>query len=196
MKNILNKFGIRIMKTNKLVNNNYNQQLEQRHIKNIKILANREKLLEYMPKNGIVAELGVDQGDFTHSIYNINKPKKLYLIDTWESERYNQNKMLFVIKKDSIIALKTFNNNYFDWIYIDTSHTYEQTLKELEISRLKIKKEGIISGHDYCQGNITKNLSYGVIRAVNQFCIKYNYEMIYLTLESHGFLSFAIKKIN
>jgi hypothetical protein len=101
MKNILNKFGIRIMKTNKLVNNNYNQQLEQRHIKNIKILANREKLLEYMPKNGIVAELGVDQGDFTHSIYNINKPKKLYLIDTWESERYNQNKMLFV-KKDFI----------------------------------------------------------------------------------------------
>jgi hypothetical protein len=81
-------------------------------------------------------------------------------------------------------------------IYIDTSHAYEQTKKELEISRLKIKRGGIISGHDYCQGNVNKALNYGVVNAVNEFCVKHNWEIIYLTLESDGFSSFALKKIS
>ena len=92
--------------------------------------------------------------------------------------------------------MSKFKNNYFDWIYIDTSHAYEQTKKELEISRLKIKRGGIISGHDYSQGNVNKALNYGVVSAVNEFCIKHNWEIIYLTLESHGFFSFALKKIS
>jgi len=68
-------------------------------------------------------------------------------------------------------------------------------LPKNELCRMKVKDGGIIAGHDYCQGNINDVLAYGVVQAVNQFCIKYDYEFIYLTHETHRFLSFAIKKI-
>ena len=71
------------------------------NILNGSILANRKHLLEILPKNGVVAELGVDSGDFTEQIIKISNPKKIYLIDTWSSKRYGQEKFDFVKKKFS-----------------------------------------------------------------------------------------------
>ncbi len=102
---------------------------------------------------------------------------------------------VIIIRDTSEKELKKFENGYFDWVYIDTAHSYQQTVKELELCRLKVKDDGIIAGHDYCQGNINKAIAYGVVQAVNQFCIKYNWEFIYLTHETERTLSFAIKKI-
>lgn len=184
--------------------------LHQKNIKNLKVVLNRENMLKLLPENAIIAELGVDEGDFSFKIISLTQPKKLYLIDKWDSEGYNKNKMNYVTKRfqkeiDAGIVtiirgtsekeLKKFENGYFDWVYIDTSHSYKQTVKELELCRMKVKDGGVIAGHDYCQGNINKALAYGVVQAVNQFCIKYDYEFIYLTHETHRFLSFAIKKI-
>jgi len=184
--------------------------LHQKNIKNLKVVLNRENMLKLLPKNGVIAELGVDEGDFSFKIISLTQPKKLYLINKWDSERYSKNKLNYVTKRfqkeinagivslirgTSEKELKKFEKGYFDWVYIDTSHSYNQTWKELELCRMKVKDGGIIAGHDYCQGNINDVLAYGVVQAVNQFCIKYDYEFIYLTHETHRFLSFAIKKI-
>ncbi len=72
-----------------------------------------------------------------------------------------------IIRGTSEKELKNFDNDFFDWVYIDTTHTYLQILKELEICRLKVKTGGIIAGHDYCQGNIYRAQPYGVVQAVN-----------------------------
>lgn len=180
------------------------------HIKNAKLITTREELLRILPQNGVVAELGVDEGDFSQLILAINKPKKLHLVDFWGSKRYNQNKRKKVesifqgnIKSESIeinIGLSTevvenFKDNYFDWIYIDTSHSYKTTIEELELYRKKVKVDGIIAGHDYILGNWNGLVRYGVIEAVYEFCIKYKYEIIYLTTELNKNPSFAIRKI-
>ncbi len=203
-------FGFTITKLSRTEKSNGGSQLNNKHIKNLKVILDRIELLKNIPKNGIVAELGVNKGDFSNKILKYSKPKKLYLIDIWKSERYNKSKKEYVqnrfedqIKSRKIVILngrsenelKKFPNNYFDWVYIDTSHQYDQTLNELLISRLKVKSGGFITGHDYCKGNIIKSFSYGVVQAVNQFCKKYNWEFIYLTHESHRNLSFAIKEI-
>ena len=60
--------------------------IEKRNVQNGSILSNREHLLEVLPKNGIIAELGVDNGYFTEQIIKISNPKKIYLIDTWSSK--------------------------------------------------------------------------------------------------------------
>jgi predicted O-methyltransferase YrrM len=44
-----------------------------------------------------------------------------------------------------------FEDNSFDFIYIDASHTYEDTKKDIELYLPKVKKGGIIGGHDYQQ---------------------------------------------
>jgi hypothetical protein len=197
--------------------------LEQKHIDHLKVLLDRRKLFELFPKNGIVAELGVAEGGNAKKILEITKPKKLFLVDKWpldvsktrelnalgksaslelSNKKFNSVKEKFqdeiasekvvIVRRESVKAMKTFPDNYFDWVYIDTTHTYEQTLKELEICRLKVKKNGIISGHDYCHG-IT--YPFWVIQAVQEFCIKHKWEIIYLTQEYDGFFSFALREI-
>jgi hypothetical protein len=81
-------------------------------------------------------------------------------------------------------------------VYIDTSHAYEQTVKELELCRHKVKSGGIIAGHDYCQGSIARSISYGVVQAVHEFCTTHDWEMVYLTLEDHMHWSYALSAIN
>ena len=55
--------------------------LNDKHLKDCKVLSCREKLLEYMPKNGVCAEVGVAEGFFSEKILEICKPFKLYLIE-------------------------------------------------------------------------------------------------------------------
>ena len=95
----------------------------------------------------------------------------------------------------STAVVTDFPNGYFDWIYIDTDHGYTVTHEELEAYREKIKPGGIIAGHDYIIGNWDGVVRYGVIEAVHEFCVKYDWEIIYLTAELNNNPSFAIRKI-
>jgi predicted O-methyltransferase YrrM len=214
LQKLVNWFGFNLLISRIKVDSdiNFAQQvrLSQKNINNLKVVLNRELLLKKLPKEGIIAELGVDKGDFSDKIISLTQPKKLYLIDIWDSERYNRDKMVYVkrrfqkeidtgkviiIKGTSENELLKFKNGHFDWIYIDTAHTYEQTVRELDLCRQKVKDGGIIAGHDYCQGDIKNAQAYGVVQAVNQFCIKYDWEFIYITHETDRTLSFAIKKL-
>jgi hypothetical protein len=60
-----------------------------------------------------------------------------------------------------------------------------------------VKDGGIIAGHDYTRyGGKYGMERYGVVEAVNAFCLKYDWEMIYLTHECHRHLSYALRKIS
>jgi hypothetical protein len=184
--------------------------LLQKHIKHLRVVPDRIALLRLLPANAVVAELGVDEGGFTSQILEICTPEKLHLIDFWGSRRYHQGKREGVFRRFakeiesstveihlglSIDVVHEFADHYFDWIYIDTDHTYNTTKQELEMYRTKVKEGGIITGHDYIIGNWTGMRRYGVIEAVHEFCIKYNWEMLFLTIENHRPPSFAIRKI-
>jgi len=185
-------------------------ELEARHIAATKLLTNREHLLNVLPKGGIVAEIGVNQGEFSQSILTLNKPEKLHLIDVWDSARYHSGlydnvKAKFatqlrdgtveINKGYSTEVLPTFPNNYFDWVYIDTAHDYRTTADELAILKTKMKKGGFICGHDYVNSCWRSAVKYGVVEAVHEFCAKEDWEMAYLTCETHQHLSFCIRKI-
>ncbi len=186
-------------------------EIGRMHLNNAKLLTNRMELLNLLPKNAIVAEIGVDQGDFSEMILNITQPEKLHLVDFWGSKRYNQEKRKSVenrfaqkINNSSVVinlglstqVVDNFADNYFDWIYIDTDHSYKTTISELELYQHKLKKDGIIAGHDFILGNWNGVVRYGVIEAVYEFCVKNNWEIIYLTIELTNNPSFAIRRIN
>lgn len=186
-------------------------QLKQKHIENLQILLDREVLLQKMPKHAVIAEIGVDQGEFSQMILNSTSPGKLHLIDAWgDSSRYHDGLKLKVetmfktqintgqveinpgLSTDVLVG---FPDNYFDWVYLDTAHTYPVTSAELAILKNKVKSNGIIAGHDYTVGNWVGDCRYGVIEAVHELCVKEDWEIIYLTMETHQFRSFAIRKI-
>jgi hypothetical protein len=185
--------------------------LEQKHIDNLKILLNREALLKKMPINAVCAEIGVDHGEFSELIIKNTLPKKLHLIDAWgDPERYHDGLKILVKEKfekeikEGIVemnigfsteVLKNFPDHYFDWVCLDTDHTYKVTADELNILKSKVKVDGIISGHDYIIGNWVGDCRYGVIEAVHELCVKDNWELLYLTVNKNEMPSFAIKKI-
>ncbi len=185
-------------------------KLERKHFKNCRLILDRNALLDSLPKNGIVAEMGVDQGNFSEEILRRTTPEKLYLIDLWNTKEYSLEKkaqvqkrfhqelkkdQIQIINDESVNSIKKFHDNYFDWIYIDTSHSYEQTLNELLASEPKIKNGGYITGHDFVQGNWNFMIKYGVIKAVYEFCKMRNWEIVFLTVDKNENSSFALKKI-
>ena len=164
---------------------------------------------------GVVAELGVYRGDFAAQILDICRPRQLYLVDPWEPDFQNaqqsvngneeftrnrfgheiENGRVRIVKERSAEALEKFADDFFDWVYIDSDHSYEYTKKELQLASRKVKKNGLICGHDYTKGTWYAWVRFGVVEAVNEFCLSHGYEFIYLTVEPSMYFSYALRKI-
>ena len=186
-------------------------ELAEKHIANTKLITSRERLLQLLPKDGVVAEIGVNEGNFSAAILETTGPKTLHLIDVWGSERYHDglaNKVtgrfsaeieagkVKINRGYSTEILPSFPDQYFDWVYIDSAHTYEVTRDELAILKSKIKAGGFICGHDYITSCWRNAVKYGVVEAVHEFCVQEEWELIYLTSETHQHRSFCIRKIS
>jgi len=175
----------------------------------------RYELLKYMP-SGIVAEIGVATGRLSKIILENNNPKKLVLIDAWRNfnlgyaddnmvtedkhearyqsvkEMFAQNKVVSIVRDFSTVAAEKFEDNYFDWVYIDADHSYEGCLKDLEAYDRKVKQDGYIWGHDWLAQSYTKK-GFDVNRAVNNFIKDRDYILSFITNESK-FASYVISK--
>ena len=68
-----------------------------------------------------------------------------------------------------------FPDDFFDWVYLDTTHEYGHTRDELEILRTKVKPSGVIAGDDWHED--PAHLHHGVCRAVREFCDRYGWEL-------------------
>ena len=184
--------------------------LRQEQIENCKLITDRIKLLELMPKNGICVEVGTATGDYAQKILEICVPQKLYLIDYWglgnenwenitrEKFKYEiESGRVVILKGDSAEMLKKLDDKSIDFAYVDAFHDYEHPKNELNILKDKVKDSGYICGHDYTRVEIADCTQYGIIEAVNEFLYKNDqYELCYLTMD-HLFMnpSYAIKKI-
>src|SRR5438128_2636692 len=61
----------------------------QEHVRHLVSFRDRETLLDHLLKGGVVAEIGVNEGEFSEKILSVCQPKKLVLIDVWASKRYH-----------------------------------------------------------------------------------------------------------
>ncbi|MCA0235054.1 MAG: class I SAM-dependent methyltransferase [Bacteroidetes bacterium] len=185
-------------------------EISEAHVRHLQTIPNREALLDYLPHEVVVAELGVFRGDFSRSILQRTHPSMLHLIDSWEGARSRKNldevRLKFqselasgivrIHQENSVAALSQFPDHYFDWVYIDTDHSYQTTKAELYACARVVKPDGWIAGHDYVTGNWDGGVRYGVVEAVNEFCVQQNWAIRYLTAETHRHLSFAIQRLS
>ena len=124
------------------------------------------EVAELMPNNCRVMEIGVADGDsalyLAHNLYKLGKVFKMYMVENMDYGGFFQMKTLYeniiqsglgeyieVIPKDSLEAVKDFNDQFLDFVFLDSSHLYEPTKKEIVGWFEKIKHNGIFAGHDY-----------------------------------------------
>lgn len=161
---------------------------------------------KYLPKNGVGAELGVLKGHFSRTLLKNTNAKKLHLIDPWyflsaewswvggnkstidaviwildEFKTEIENQKVFVHIQDDIDVLDSFDDNYLDWAYIDSSHSYGHTVKELNKLLTKVKPQGVICGDDWRPD--PNHRHHGVFKAVNEFAKEHNYKILYSSEE-------------
>jgi Methyltransferase domain len=163
---------------------------------------------------GICAEIGVFKGDFTRDILRVTRSRTPHLIDPWSllgesyehpwfahmgesktREAHRQVERLAAEHPELTIhvgrsqeVLPGFPDAHFDWVYLDSSHEYEQTLEELGLLRQKVKPAGIIAGHDWFED--PDHQFHGVYRAVNEFCARYGWDLF----QTDIFDQWAIRK--
>lgn len=125
-------------------------------------------LIEELPKDIIMAEVGCYAGESTEMFLKSKKVKQLYAIDPWVGDydtndpASNTSDFTLVesafdkrVESYNVIKLKMTLKEAFnllpelDVIYIDGNHEYSFVLEDIKLSLLKVKKGGIISGHDY-----------------------------------------------
>lgn len=189
-------------------------ELAQRYLEGAELVTDRVALLQRVPKGGVTCEAGVASGDFSRKMLEILRPSKHYMIDAWSHQgRYDEpvfqsvladfaeeitSGHVEIIRSQSHKGLMRLPDNSIDFLYIDTSHSYKDTVMELEVAKSKITGNGIISGHDYRVGRFAPEhrafIEYGVIPAVNEFIVQNDFTLRYLSFESNQFYSFAIQR--
>jgi hypothetical protein len=169
----------------------------------IKWAENRLRVLKpYLMENAVAAELGVLKGDFTRPIVQSLKPAKLHLVDPWyllgpewsweHGDRSTTHALRAILKnfeKELVSGqvvlniaydqefLVTLPDGYFDWIYLDTTHEYQQTKIELQLLQKKVKASGVIAGDDWRPDPTHQH--HGVYKAVQELIAEGQYEILY-----------------
>jgi len=136
---------------------------------NINNIETREKLAEYFVELGfkVGAEIGVEQGVYTKVLCKAGL--EIYAIDAWQSykgyrDHVNQKKLngflektkerltsynCHIVKKFSMDAVKEFYDESLDVVYIDANHSFPNIAQDIWYWSKKVRKGGIVSGHDY-----------------------------------------------
>ncbi len=156
-----------------------------------KCLARLEVLRPFLPQGSVGAELGVFKGSFIDHLLS-TKPRKLYSVDPWyrssqswewakgDKSTLNAFKRILEVFEDEIntgtltplvefseVFLASLPDDSLDWAYIDTTHSYNQTKRELDLCCRKVKRSGFILGDDYFPNPSHKH--HGVWKAMNEF---------------------------
>ena len=82
-----------------------------------------------------------------------------------------------MIRKESDFASTLFADESLDFVYIDADHREEFVRKDIELWFPKLKKGGVISGHDYGRG-IEEDFDFrGLTKVVDEFSKSLNQEV-------------------
>jgi len=87
-----------------------------------------------------------------------------------------------IIQNSSIEASKMFENETFDFVYLDGDHSYEGCISDMIAWYPKVKTDGYLCGHDY------KWEKSGVDIAVDEFNKKYGFNLSHMTFPGHEWI--------
>lgn len=122
---------------------------------------------------GKMLEVGSYLGESTYIFASSNKFQSITCLDMWKGD-YDENDesshsnmheiesnfdkfrnscgdLITKIKDSSANIPSLFEDESFDFIYIDANHTYDAVKRDIEVCLPKLKKGKFIAGHDYSE---------------------------------------------
>jgi len=116
----------------------------------------------------IGVEVGVFEGDYSRWLLKMMPKLKLYGVDTWipykDYKDFKDNTIIDAYKKAknnvkgfdctlikgwSEKVVKKFDDESLDFVFIDGNHAYEWVVQDIALWSKKVRKGGIVYGHDY-----------------------------------------------
>lgn len=130
----------------------------------------RSNLPDFFKEMGfkVGAEIGVYKGGFTEKFCKAGL--KMFAIDPWEAyqgagrtqAKQDRQNFLYshtrrtlepydceIIRSRSMEALRYFEDEYLDFVYIDGDHSFKYFAEDIVEWTKKVRPGGIVSGHDY-----------------------------------------------
>ena len=130
-------------------------------------------------------EVGTHEGTFADFMLHVNWDLHLTVVDPWIHQdvtqdasnvsdeehqsayeicmgKFSQYKKkhppVQVIRDFSLNAVKQFDDETFDFVYLDSRHDYRSVYDDISAWYPKVKRGGILAGHDYFYRNSRRNL--------------------------------------
>lgn len=119
------------------------------------------------------AEIGVYKGEYTEQFCKAGL--KMFAIDPWHSysgagrgaKEQDRQEFLYghtqrvlapyndctIIRKTSMDAVHHFKDKSLDFVYIDGDHSFSKVAEDIQAWTWKVRKGGIVAGHDYFSTN-------------------------------------------
>ena len=133
----------------------------------------------------IVLQIGSFAGESAQLMLSTGKVEQIYCVDPWQNgydsqdpasrncskfqqafdARFNSDPRVHKIKGFSQDVIGTFQDNFFDLIYVDGNHQQQAVQRDLKLAIPKLKQDGVLAGHDY---SAAPQRLVGVIKAVNR----------------------------
>lgn len=173
--------------------------LQQQHVANAKVFAGRNAYIDTLPKGAICAEVGVLRGDFSAYILEATKPRRLHLID-FNLTRYRVHKRfaahdnIACHEGHSAEVLRSFGNDYFDWVYIDAGHSYASVRADVDAAIPKVRPNGLLIFNDYILWSHYEGRYYGVVPVVNELCVNEGWRLEAFCLTNNMYCDVALRR--
>ena len=149
----------------------------------------RPQLAQWFKEWGLNSgvEVGTYMGKYAEVLCQANPKLRLTCVDPWVAyngyKDYSTQRSLnkgyegakivaekykcTMVREFSVDAAKQFPDGYFDFVYIDANHELPWVIQDLYTWIPKVRKGGVISGHDYLFGDLCPVLQ--VVPAVHAY---------------------------
>ena len=181
-------------------------------LQSCRVFSNRDDIITHLSDGLVMAEVGVLAGDFSQLL--LAKAKHLYLIDRYDAtdwphlnrftpathadyvkNRFKNEINVTMVQGHSTDMLATFDDQFFDVIYLDCDHSYQAIKQDLLMAYQKLKNGGLLWVNDYTTCDPWRHELYGVQKATNELINIYQLEVVYFTFNHSNFHDLCLKKV-
>jgi len=166
-----------------MTNDSYRSRLlklhrEEKHVYRWYVIADLVKKFSCK----VIAEIGICEGHTAAEILHKNELLAYYMVDPWIWKNFSDlgftgetayqqivkeftEPCIKIMRMASLEASKLIPDNSLDFVFIDAAHEYKHICQDMSLWWPKVRKGGILSGHDY---EHPKHPEYGVKKAVDE----------------------------